>query len=376
MITNINHIDIIDQLIGKELGLVLYRLPGESEPSLLLSLTNQTELLEDYSLLNDKEGFVMAPFHCDAAHPVVLLHPEIMVTGMRAMDDFLQSEAAEQWLSLRSKPAEKPPLHLLISEKKAYEYAFTQFLQALTQGEANKLVLSRCHVEERNEEIKPGATFLKACRRYPDAFVYLFYTPFTGLWIGSTPEMLLSGMSPHFQTVALAGTKPIASDGKAIRWDAKNKQEQQWVVTYLKELFTEMNIDWRQSTTQSIKAGNMIHLKTPFVFSFYGKAQLGDLLKKLHPTPAVCGFPKEKAFRFILDHEGYDRTYYSGFVGKISVKDQTNLYVNLRCMEWNSNQIRLYAGGGLLNSSRLLTEWKETETKLQTMLTLLHAEKT
>ena len=372
----IQHIDVIDQCIGKEISLVLYRLPGEEEPTLLLAHVSRTEELHDYSLLNEKEGFVMAPFHCDASHPTVLLHPEIILKGARPITDFLQSDAVGQWLALPASSADNRSFHPALSEKKAYEHSFEQFLNALQRKDADKLVLSRCHVEPRQEQITPGDTFLKACRRYPDAFVYLFYTPTTGLWIGSTPEMLLSGVTPYFHTVALAGTKSADPDGKAIRWDAKNKQEQQWVVTYLKQLFTQMGIEWSHTDTQNIRAGNVIHLKTSFDFKFDGEAQLGDLLKKLHPTPAVCGFPKEKAYRFILENEGYDRTYYSGFVGILSGKGETHLYVNLRCMEWTLTQTRLYAGGGLLSSSRLATEWQETKAKLQTMLSLLHDETT
>ncbi|MBB3187706.1 isochorismate synthase [Microbacter margulisiae] len=368
------HIDTIDQLIGKELGIALYRLPGSEEPTLLLSFLNQIEQQDDYAALNDVEGFVMAPFYCNALHPVLVLHPEVIISGIKNMETFLQSDAMKRWVALPQSHSAESACQAIDSEKKAYEISFQRFLQALTLKEADKLVLSRYHVESRSENIKPTETFLKACNRYPDAFVYLCYTPVSGLWLGSTPEMLLSGVAPHFHTVALAGTKPAAIDGKVVRWDTKNRQEQQWVVTYLKELFSDLEIEWHENQTHTIKAGNVIHLKTSFDFEFSQYNHLGDLLKKLHPTPAVCGFPKEKAYRFIVDNEGYNRKYYSGFVGVLSKNDQTNLYVNLRCMEWTRHQTILYAGGGLLVSSQLHKEWKETEDKLQTMLNILHDE--
>lgn len=372
MIHNIKNIGIIDQLIEKELGLAIFRLPGENEVSLILSSMDQIEQLSDFSLLNDTEGFVMAPFQCNAEHPVIVLRPDITMNGIRSVDEFLQSNAIEKWLSMPSAKMTESKSWCNTAEKKAYEESFNIFLNALIRKEADKLVLSRCHIEPNDEGITPGKTFLKACNRYPDAFVYLCYTPISGIWIGSSPEMLLSGTTPQFHTVALAGTKSLRRDGKSVRWDTKNRQEQQWVVTYLKQLFADLNIAWNENDTCSVKAGNVVHLKTTFDFIFDDPSQIGTLLKKLHPTPAVCGFPKDAAYQFILNHEGYDRTYYSGFIGILSSMKQTNLYVNLRCMKWTLSQRFLYAGGGLLDNSRLQNEWKETEAKLQTMLALLH----
>ena len=118
-------------------------------------------------------------------------------------------------------------------------------------------------------------------------------------------------------------------------------------------------------------AGTLSHLKTDFHFSLRDNNGLGDLLKVLHPTPAVCGLPKEEAYRFILENEGYDRRYYSGFIGWLDPNGRTDLYVNLRCMHIEDERLTLYAGGGLLASSELNDEWLETEKKLQTMKRLI-----
>ncbi|HBK29014.1 MAG TPA: isochorismate synthase, partial [Parabacteroides sp.] len=98
---------------------------------------------------------------------------------------------------------------------------------------------------------------------------------------------------------------------------------------------------------------------------------LGDVLSLLHPTPAVCGLPKEDAFRFIIEKEGYDRSYYSGFVGWLSPTGQTDIYVNLRCVNIHPDTYTLFAGGGLLASSDLEDEWEETIDKMKTMQNIL-----
>ena len=99
---------------------------------------------------------------------------------------------------------------------------------------------------------------------------------------------------------------------------------------------------------------------------------IGDLLQELHPTTAVCGMPKEEAFRFIPDNEGYDRSYYSGFTGWLDTEGHTDIYVNLRCMEIKPGEAILYAGGGILASSEVESEWMETGDKMNTMRSILH----
>ena len=113
-------------------------------------------------------------------------------------------------------------------------------------------------------------------------------------------------------------------------------------------------------------------MKSDFHFSLPDVRKIGDVLKLLHPTPAVCGLPKEEAYRFILANEGYDRSYYSGFIGWLDPNGTTDLYVNLRCMNISPTTFTLYAGGGLLAASRLEDEWQETEDKLDTMRRLIY----
>ena len=91
----------------------------------------------------------------------------------------------------------------------------------------------------------------------------------------------------------------------------------------------------------------------------------------LHPTPAVCGLPKEEAYRFIIDTENYDRSYYSGIIGWLAPEGDTTLYVNLRCMRIDKDTATLYAGGGILPTSEAESEWEETQHKMDTMRNIL-----
>ena len=153
--------------------------------------------------------------------------------------------------------------------------------------------------------------------------------------------------------------------------DCRRNGEQDYVASYIRRQLLSSGIHPTESGPYPAYAGALSHLKTSFRFTLKDNNRLGSLLELLHPTPAVCGLPKEEAYRFILDNEGYDRRYYSGFIGWLDPDGKTDLYVNLRCMHIENGQLSFYAGGGLLASSELNDEWLETEKKLQTMKRLV-----
>ena len=224
---------------------------------------------------------------------------------------------------------------------------------------------------DKGADFSLSFVFRAACKRYIHSYIYLCYTPQTGIWLGSTPEIILSGEKDEWNTVALAGTQPL-QDGKLPQiWDEKNRKEQDYVASYIRRQLLSLGIHSTENGPYPAYAGALSHLKTDFRFSLKDNKGLGDLLKVLHPTPAVCGLPKEEAYRFILQNEGYDRRYYSGFIGWLDPEGRTDIYVNLRCMHIEDKQLTLYAGGGLLASSELNDEWLETEKKLQTIKRLI-----
>ena len=197
----------------------------------------------------------------------------------------------------------------------------------------------------------------------------------------ATPEILLEGKADTWRTIALAGTMKLEGDllsfdsppsqGGAgvvdISWSTKNIQEQRIVATYITECLEQFTGDFREEGPRTVRAANLVHLRSDFTFSLPDNQHLGDLLHTLHPTPAVCGLPKRETFEFIIHNEHTPRRYYSGFMGMLDPAEETHLYVSLRCMNIEGNRYHLYAGGGLLKDSQKEQEWQETEAKLETM---------
>jgi len=103
-----------------------------------------------------------------------------------------------------------------------------------------------------------------------------------------------------------------------------------------------------------------------------GFSQLGTvMLNLLHPTSAICGMPKEPALQFLQENEGFDRAYFSGYLGPVNMEEETNIFVNLRCMKVSEENASLFAGAGIISNSNPEKEWLETEIKMETLLKVL-----
>lgn len=186
----------------------------------------------------------------------------------------------------------------------------------------------------------------------------------------ATPEPLLVGEGEEWHTVALAGTQPNG-DSSSVLWDDKNREEQALVARFITDKLTPLTKDLNVSETRTVEAGNVCHLCTDFSFRLSGEDDIKAILTALHPTPAVCGHPRQEALKAILEDEISPRRYYAGFSGPLALHGTTRLYVSLRCMYRDEEEAVLYAGGGIMPESRMEAEWQETERKLQTMLGLL-----
>ena len=102
----------------------------------------------------------------------------------------------------------------------------------------------------------------------------------------------------------------------------------------------------------------------------------------MHPTPAVCGLPKDQAKAFIVENEKYDRGFYTGYLGELNSSFGTDsgssdLFVNLRCMQIdldknkNNTPVYLYMGCGITKDSIPEKEWSESSNKSTTMKKVL-----
>ena len=335
----------------------LFRLPYEKRCTLVVQTTGVPQELMACNELSGQQGFVMAPFAVSPSHPLLLIRADEVTSDLTDLDG-LSDLVDTHGLTALDKGVHAD-----------YHMNFANFHAQLCNHSFQKLVLSRSIELPRTGDETPLQLFQRACERYPRMMICLVYTPQSGLWLAATPEILLAGKDRQWQTIALAGTMKYEEE---LRWSDKNIQEQRYVATYITRQLEQFTHDFTEEGPRTARAGHLAHLRSDFLFSLPDESVVGDLLQALHPTPAVCGLPKQEAFRFIQQNEHHDRSYYSGFMGPLFLNGQTNIFVTLRCMQLFRDGYRLYAGGGLLKDSVEEQEWQETETKLDTIRRLFN----
>src|SRR5690554_2332806 len=137
------------------------------------------------------------------------------------------------------------------------------------------------------------------------------------MWKGATPEQLVKIESNTVKTVALAATQvDKGMDLKKVVWGEKEQQEQQVVTDFIVDSLKPFSKEISQTPPVTHRAGSLLHIKTDIEAELSDEKNAYDVVEALHPTPALCGFPKDASRDFIIANEGYDREFYGGFLGE------------------------------------------------------------
>lgn len=343
---------------------VVYRKPNNKKVNSFLQNSDELYFVKDFT----EQGFVFSPFdHIEKSVLIPTEKSQVNITLFEASDTFKKSPSSES-ISYVSKEDHINLINKCINEIK--------------NSNLKKVVVSRKETINFSET-NPITIFKRLLNAYESAFVYCWYHPKVGLWLGATPETLIKIEGLRFSIMALAGTKNYAGN-LDVEWQNKEKEEQQIVTDFIIENLKPSVVNYEVSDIETVKAGNLVHLKTMISAQLRSNIKLKQLINALHPTPAVCGLPKATAKQFILNNEGYNREFYTGFLGELNfqntkapragkrnienraysfTKKSTQLYVNLRCMQIKNQQAIIYVGGGITIASNPESEWEETVAK-------------
>jgi isochorismate synthase len=244
-------------------------------------------------------------------------------------------------------------------------------VQAIAQGNLEKIVPARTKTLPYPEDFDLGKILSKLLQTYPFSFINFFHLPQVGTWLGASPESLIETQGDYFYTMSVAGTQAAQGDNplKSVAWTQKEIEEQALVSRYIVDCFKTIRLrEYEEHGPKTILAGNLLHLRSDFKVNTKttGFPNLGSvMLSLLHPTSAVCGMPRKEAHAFLRAHEGFDRSFYAGFLGPVQLDGETSLYVNLRTASLQQQHLVLYAGAGVTEDSDPEKEWEETELKCE-----------
>lgn len=230
--------------------------------------------------------------------------------------------------------------------------------EGILQNKFQKVVLSRVKWVEFQSLLSVDSLlqiFKNACDTYVNSLVYLFCTKEHGIWMGASPEILVEIEADEMRTMSLAGTLFNQEE----IWSDKEEREQSVTALHISETLNSLGLKENKSEVEEITNASIRHLVQYHQANIQG-IDLGQLISRLHPTPAVAGYPINDSVQMIEELELHQRELYTGFIG-----DTQEVYVNLRCAQIFKNGIKLFSGCGINSQSDSEREWQETELKMR-----------
>ena len=265
-----------------------------------------------------------------------------------------------------------------------------RFMQAVQQVVANfhysdirKAVLSRIFEVELDTDVDAGQLFERLRAQNATGYHFRMALADGGELVGASPELLVRKDGERLYSNPLAGSARRLPDpqhdrqaGQMLLQSGKDAREHSLVIDEVRRVLQPLCGELAIPAAPSLlSTAAMWHLST-WIEGVPTDPALGalELACKLHPTPAVCGFPTRQARKLIDLVEPFERGLFSGMVGWADAHGNGEWAVTIRCGRIHKKRISLFAGAGIVADSNPEMEWAETQAKLQTMLKALGVE--
>lgn len=263
--------------------------------------------------------------------------------------------------------------------KKTFEQMVQRAVSRMQQSTLQKVVLART-LEIEADEIPYKAILQYLATHHPKGYTYAIPLANGEQFIGASPELLIRKFGQHFVANPIAGSRKRTFDvekdraqAEELMASAKDLHEHQIVVSMVKSVLEPFAKTLVVPATPSIiYTDTMIHLSTMIEGELKEAMSSLSLARLLHPTPAVCGEPRQAAFETIQQIEPFDRGYFAGIVGYMDRHGDGEWVVAIRCGKVHATGMTLYAGAGIVDTSSPSAEAAETGAKFQTMLHAIH----
>lgn len=257
-------------------------------------------------------------------------------------------------------------------DRRTWDHLVDRFAGAVGRGRLDKVVLARRLDLAAPVEIDVVAAVKRLTAGSPTSTTYAFARG-GNVFIGATPERLISTQGKEFQTVAIAGSiRHVEDAGEEATLAAelltsdKDREEHEIVVEMLRTSLEPVATELHVAPAPVVATfGTVQHLVTTVTGRLRDRAGILSLAGLLHPTPAVGGEPRELALELITEHEGFERGWYAGPLGWVGADGDGEFVVALRCGVVSGRTAALFAGCGIVADSDPAREWEESMNKMQ-----------
>ena len=241
-----------------------------------------------------------------------------------------------------------------------------------------KIVLSRKATLDFDAPLNPIALLQRLKETTHDCYVFCFDFSSSNAFLGATPERLFLRKERQLQSEVVAGTRargetPEADEKLAIELLTSDKDQREHDIVRksirqkLHKFVDHLDVDNQASILRLAKKQ---HLRSNVQGELKEGVDDGLLLQRLHPTPAVGGYPTENALPEIARIEPFNRGWFAAPIGWISC-DSVEFAVGIRSGLIEGKSLSLYSGAGIVRGSDPDQEWQEVENKIQDFISVL-----
>jgi len=323
---------------------------------------NYLFLIPCFELIKNNQKMVFAVnFHQSAKnHADKLLNDIIQDIHKLNFSDIILNEQLPINNTILSQPDKEQWLHNV-------ELA----LELINKEKLQKIVLAGKSILDFDTQLDPGHLIQKLTLHNPHSFHFCFQLAKDKAFLGVTPERLYQRYGKKIFSEAIAGTRsrgfnPVEDKrlGRELLYSDKDLREHRWVSDMIRQSLEPLcdTIEF-ESREKLLKLQHVQHLQTLFKGILKDSVSDGDIIKSLHPTPAVGGYPGKESLKYISSLEHFDRGWYAGPVGWVG-RHAAEFAVAIRSGLVTGNTLTLFAGSGIVQGSDPIKEWEENETKI------------
>ncbi|TFH65983.1 MAG: isochorismate synthase [Gemmatimonadales bacterium] len=297
----------------------------------------------------------------------------------------LRDELASVRDRLTTAPPEVHPSDVCIpatrseTELESWTTMVNRALAEVSDGVLSNVVMARVQTASFEGVIDPVDVALNLWRENPGSHVFLFEPAPGHSLLGAAPETVATVQGGFFRATAVAGSvargntpEEQKSLARQLLKSEKDRREHQVCVEDMVARLAEISQDIQAQPEPHVLTLSAIqHLETAITAELHPDETVLSALEALHPTPAVCGFPRDRAMEFLQAAEAFRRGWYAGPVGWFD-SDGNGVFVPaLRSAVGRGKEWRLFAGAGIVAGSDASREWAETRIKFRPVLKAL-----
>ncbi|WP_026569615.1 MULTISPECIES: isochorismate synthase MenF [Sediminibacillus] len=263
-------------------------------------------------------------------------------------------------------------------EPMAWKQLVREATETIKQGETEKIVLARELRVQFSDKAHVAPVLKALTESQTNSYIFAFEND-EDCFLGATPERLVKVEDQKLLSTCLAGTAPRGTTeaednriGEQLLTDEKNRSEHQFVVEMIKKAVSACCDHVRvpdEPVLYPLK--NLQHLYTPVEAVLHDGYTILDIVKRLHPTPALGGLPSEESVAFIREHEHLDRGWYGAPIGWLDAYQNGEFAVAIRSALIQDDHASLFAGCGVVKDSNPEEEYQETNIKFTPILSVL-----